>query len=85
MLIGKGKIGNTYKVALNSNDVVAVKRLKSTLGLTKKELHKQLELLGKLRHENLVEIIAFHFSKDENLIIYEYVVGHNLFHLLHGN
>ncbi|XP_042463865.1 probable leucine-rich repeat receptor-like protein kinase At1g68400 [Zingiber officinale] len=85
MVIGTGQIGNTFKVTLDSNEVVVVKRLKSMLALTKKELHKQMELLGKLRHENLVEIIAFHFSNDEKLIIYEYIVGNSLFHLLHEN
>ncbi|KAG6529483.1 hypothetical protein ZIOFF_011682 [Zingiber officinale] len=85
MVIGTGKIGNTFKVTLDSNEVVVVKRLKSMLALTKKELHKQMELLGKLKHENLVEIIAFHFSNDEKLIIYECIVGNSLFHLLHEN
>lgn len=84
-VIGKGLLGSTYKATLGSGAVVAVKRLKTMHGMSKKEFAHQMQLLGKLRHENLVDIISFHYSKEEKLIIYEYVRGGSLFQLLHGN
>ncbi|EEF36780.1 probable leucine-rich repeat receptor-like protein kinase At1g68400 isoform X2 [Ricinus communis] len=84
-VLGKGKLGTTYKSNLESNAVVAVKRVKNMNCLSKKEFIQQMQLLGKLRHENLVHIISFYYSKEEKLVIYEYVPNGNLFELLHDN
>lgn len=83
-VIGKGKLGTTYKSILEYGSVVAVKRLNEMKDLGKKEFIQQMHLLGKMKQENLVEIITFYYSKDEKLIIYEYVPHGNLFALLHG-
>ncbi|KAL3512966.1 hypothetical protein ACH5RR_025683 [Cinchona calisaya] len=82
-VIGKGKLGTTYKATVECGPVVAVKRFKGMNDLTNKEFIQEMQLLGKLRHQNLVEIISFYYSKDEKLIIYEYVPDGNLFQLLH--
>ncbi|CAK9164346.1 unnamed protein product [Ilex paraguariensis] len=84
-VIGKGKLGTTYKAMLESGSVVAVKRLKHMNALSKKEFVQQMQLLGNLRHENLVEIVSFYYSKEEKLIIYDFVPNGNLFELLHEN
>ncbi|KAK6919681.1 Leucine-rich repeat-containing N-terminal, plant-type [Dillenia turbinata] len=84
-VLGKGKLGTMYKAALESGSVVVVKRLKEMSNLSKKDFAQQMQLLGKMRHENLVEIISFYHSKDEKLVIYEYIPQGNLFELLHEN
>ncbi|KAL2478880.1 putative leucine-rich repeat receptor-like protein kinase [Forsythia ovata] len=84
-VIGKGKLGTTYKAMLECGSVVAVKRLEEMKDLAKKEFIQQMHFLGKMKHENLVEIISFYYSKEEKLIIYEYVPIDNLFTLLHEN
>ncbi|KAL5982981.1 hypothetical protein ACLOJK_017061 [Asimina triloba] len=83
-LMGKGKVGSTYKAMLDSGLVFSVKRLKEMNGLSRKEFVQQMELLGRMKHENLAEIISFYYSKEEKLVIYEYVPGGSLFQLLHG-
>ncbi|KAG8378588.1 hypothetical protein BUALT_Bualt07G0001200 [Buddleja alternifolia] len=85
-VLGKGKLGTTYKAMLECGSVVAVKRLKEmNTSLSKKEFVQQMRLLGNVKHENLAEIISFYHSKDEKLIIYEYVPDASLFTLLHEN
>ncbi|XP_015883854.3 probable leucine-rich repeat receptor-like protein kinase At1g68400 isoform X2 [Ziziphus jujuba] len=84
-VLGKGKLGTTYKTVLESGTTVAVKRLKNMSGLSKKEFVQQMQLLGSLRHENLVQIISFYYSKEEKLIISEFVPNGSLFELLHEN
>ncbi|XP_058100009.1 probable leucine-rich repeat receptor-like protein kinase At1g68400 [Magnolia sinica] len=84
-MMGKGMVGSSYKAVLESGLVVSVKRVKEMNGLSKKEFVQQMQLLGKLRHENLVEMISFYYSKEEKLVVYEYVPGGSLFELLHGN
>ncbi|EEF47601.1 serine-threonine protein kinase, plant-type, putative [Ricinus communis] len=50
-VLGKGKLGTTYKSNLESNVVVAVKKVKNMNCLSKKEFIEQMQMLGKLRHE----------------------------------
>lgn len=83
-LMGKGRLGSTYKTMLESGLVVAVKRLKEMNGLSKKEFIQKMQLVGNMRHDNLVEILSIYYSKEEKLVVYEYVQGGSLFELLHG-
>ncbi|KAJ7975494.1 LRR receptor-like kinase [Quillaja saponaria] len=84
-VLGKGNLGTTYKATLETGQVVTTKRLKNMNDLTKKEFLQQMQLLGNLRHENLVDIISFYYSKEEKLVIYEFVPNGTLFELLHEN
>lgn len=83
-LMGQGRLGSTYKTMLESGLVVTVKRLKEKNGLSRKEFIQQMQLLGNMRHDNLVEILSIYNSKEEKLVVYEYVQGGSLFELLHG-
>ncbi|KAH6822487.1 leucine-rich repeat transmembrane protein kinase family protein [Perilla frutescens var. hirtella] len=84
-MLGKGGFGTAYKAILDDGNVVAVKRLKD-LGVNgKKEFEQQMEVLGRLKHPNLVELKAYYFAKDEKLLVYDYMPNANLFWLLHGN
>ncbi|ONK73757.1 uncharacterized protein A4U43_C04F34960 [Asparagus officinalis] len=84
-VIGKSKLGTTYRTTLEQGNIVVVKRLRGVSGLSRKDFVQQMEILGALRHENLVEIIAFYYSKDEKLVVYEHVGDGSLSHLLHDN
>nr|GME03291.1 probable leucine-rich repeat receptor-like protein kinase At1g68400 [Ipomoea batatas] len=84
-VVGKGKLSTTYKATLEGGNVVAVKRLRQINSTSKKEFIQQMQLLGNLNHENLVEIISFYYSRDEKLIIYEYIPHGSLHQLLHDN
>ncbi|GFZ00957.1 hypothetical protein Acr_14g0005920 [Actinidia rufa] len=82
-VMGKGKLGTTYKAMLESGPAVAVKRIKDINALIKKEFVQQMHLLGNMRHENLVEIICFYYSSQEKLVVYEFVPDGSLFEILH--
>nr|XP_043608989.1 probable leucine-rich repeat receptor-like protein kinase At1g68400 [Erigeron canadensis] len=82
-VLGKGSLGTTYKATLESGLVVAVKRVKEMDSLSKKEFVQQMQLLGKLRHQNLVEIISFYYSENEKLVVHEFIQDGSLFELLH--
>lgn len=83
-VLGRGNLGITYKATLETGTVVAVKRLNHMNELNKKEFLQQMQLLGQMKHENLVEIISFYFSEEQKLIIYEFTSDGTLFELLHG-
>ncbi|KAK6134099.1 hypothetical protein DH2020_032157 [Rehmannia glutinosa] len=84
-MLGKGGFGTAYKAILDDGNVVAVKRLKDLSVNGKKEFEQQMEVLGRLRHPNLVGLKAYYFARDEKLLVHEYMPNGNLFWLLHGN
>ncbi|XP_015940442.1 probable leucine-rich repeat receptor-like protein kinase At1g68400 [Arachis duranensis] len=84
-MLGKGNLGITYKATLETGIVLAVKRLSHMNELSRKEFTKQMQVLGELKHENLVEIISFYHSEEQKLIIHEFISNGSLFDLLHEN
>ncbi|KAH6773866.1 Leucine-rich repeat protein kinase family protein [Perilla frutescens var. frutescens] len=84
-VLGKGTYGTTYKAILDESTTVAVKRLKE-VGVGKKEFDQYMELVGRLgRHPNVVPLLAYYCSKDEKLLVYEYMPASSLSAALHGN
>ncbi|XP_009615450.1 probable leucine-rich repeat receptor-like protein kinase At1g68400 [Nicotiana tomentosiformis] len=84
-MLGKGGFGTAYKAVLDDGNVVAVKRLKELNVCGKREFEQQMEVLGRLRHPNLVGLKAYYFARDEKLLVYDFMTNGNLFWLLHGN
>ncbi|KAI3763818.1 hypothetical protein L2E82_13815 [Cichorium intybus] len=84
-MLGKGGLGTAYKAVLDDGYVVAVKRLKEVVTGGKREFEQQMEVLGSLRHPNVVSLKAYYFAKDEKLLVHDYMTNGNLFSLLHGN
>ncbi|XP_027359584.1 probable leucine-rich repeat receptor-like protein kinase At1g68400 [Abrus precatorius] len=82
-VLGRGNLGITYKATLESGTVVAVKRLSHMNEVSKKEFLHQMQLLGQMKHEHLVEIISFYYSEEQKLVIYELISDGTLFELLH--
>ncbi|XP_010251542.1 PREDICTED: probable inactive receptor kinase At4g23740 [Nelumbo nucifera] len=82
-VLGKGTFGTSYKAVLEDAITVVVKRLKE-LSVGKKEFEQQMELVGSIRHENVAELRAYYFSKDEKLMVYDYYTQGSVSALLHG-
>ncbi|KAL8150721.1 hypothetical protein V2J09_020529 [Rumex salicifolius] len=83
-VLGKGTYGTTYKAALDSGVAVAVKRLKDVV-VTEEEFKAKMEEIGRLDHENLVALKAYHANGNERLLVYDYLPLGSLSALLHGN
>ncbi|XLV04161.1 hypothetical protein S245_018498, partial [Arachis hypogaea] len=83
-VLGRGKLGITYKATLENGALVAVKKLSCMNELSKKEFLQQMQLLGSIKHENLVEVISFYYSEGQKFIIYELMNDGTLFELLYG-
>ncbi|KAJ1271377.1 hypothetical protein BS78_06G123900 [Paspalum vaginatum] len=83
-VLGKGTYGTTYKAAIESGPVMAVKRLKET-SLPEREFRDKVAAIGGIDHPNVVPLQAYYFSKDEKLLVYEFVAMGSLSSMLHGN
>ncbi|XP_062101135.1 probable leucine-rich repeat receptor-like protein kinase At1g68400 [Humulus lupulus] len=87
-MMGKGSVGTTYKVAVNGGGTAAVKKVRKGGSGFGKEVDWWLrEVLGKLRHTNVVSLRAYHRSHDEELLllVYDFLPNGILHSLLHGN
>ncbi|KAL5993575.1 hypothetical protein ACLOJK_014500 [Asimina triloba] len=82
-VLGKGTFGTTYKAVLEDGAIVVVKRLKEVI-VGKREFEQQMELVGRIRHENVVPLRAYYYSKDEKLMVYDYHYQGSVSSLLHG-
>ena len=82
-VLGKGTFGTVYKAALEDATTVAVKRLKEvTVG--KREFEQQMEVVGRIRHENVAALRAYYYSKEEKLMVYDYYEQGSVSAMLHG-
>ncbi|KAK2458734.1 putative inactive receptor kinase [Trifolium repens] len=84
-MLGKGGFGTAYKAVLDDGNVVAVKRLKDAQIAGKREFEQHMEVLGRIRHPNVVSLRAYYFAREEKLLVYDYMPNATLFWLLHGN
>lgn len=82
-VLGKGAFGTTYKVTMEDMSTVIVKRLKEVV-VGRREFEQQMEIIGMIRHENVAELQAYYYSKDDKLAVYSYYSQGNLFQMLHG-
>ncbi|GJQ89249.1 probable inactive receptor kinase [Tanacetum coccineum] len=82
-VLGKGTFGTTYKAALEDASTVVVKRLKE-VAAAKRDFELQMELVGGIRHENVVPLRAYYYSKDEKLMVYDYYDQGSVSSLLHA-
>ncbi|XP_038877494.1 leucine-rich repeat receptor-like serine/threonine-protein kinase BAM3 [Benincasa hispida] len=85
-IIGKGGAGIVYKGIMPSGEQVAIKKL---LAITKGSSHDnglsaEIRTLGKIRHRNIVRLLAFCSNKQTNLLVYEYMPNGSLGEVLHG-
>ncbi|KAL4560431.1 hypothetical protein LXL04_032582 [Taraxacum kok-saghyz] len=85
-MLGKGSLGTVYRAVLDDGcTVVAVKRLKDANPCGRKEFEQYMDVIGKLKHPNVVKLRAYYYAKEEKLLVYDYLSNGSLHFLLHGN
>uniref|UniRef100_A0A0D6QVM7 Protein kinase domain-containing protein n=1 Tax=Araucaria cunninghamii TaxID=56994 RepID=A0A0D6QVM7_ARACU len=83
-LLGKGTVGTAYKAILETGMFVVVKRMKDIV-IGPRDFAHQIHTVGKMRHKNLVAPMAYYYSSEEKLIVYDYMRMGSLSACLHGN
>uniref|UniRef100_A0A7N0T7D3 Protein kinase domain-containing protein n=1 Tax=Kalanchoe fedtschenkoi TaxID=63787 RepID=A0A7N0T7D3_KALFE len=84
-VLGKGSYGTAYKAILEEGTTVVVKRLKEVV-VGKKDFEQHMENVGRIgQHANVIPLRAYYYSKDEKLIVYDYITTGSFSALLHGS
>ncbi|KAM3382302.1 lectin-domain containing receptor kinase VI.3 [Capsicum galapagoense] len=83
-LIGVGGFGTVYKGVLPTNGAeVAVKKISSNSLQGMREFVAEIESLGRLRHKHLVNLQGWCKTKNDLLLVYDYVPNGSLDSLLY--
>ncbi|KAI3468175.1 hypothetical protein Pfo_024838 [Paulownia fortunei] len=81
-MIGSGGSGKVYKIAVDhAGQYVAVKRIWSEKKLDRmldKEFLAEIQILGSVRHSNIVKLLCCISSDDSKLLVYEYMENQSL-------
>eukprot|EP00850_Spirogloea_muscicola_P006809 SM000033S12330 [mRNA] locus=s33:214823:220009:+ [translate_table: standard] len=83
-VIGKGGYGTVYKATLKDGTIVAVKRLDQVSRQGDVEFIREVELLSRLHHRHLVNLVGYCADKGERILVYEYMAMGSLYEHLHG-
>ncbi|ESQ27940.1 hypothetical protein EUTSA_v10019489mg [Eutrema salsugineum] len=80
-----GGVGSAYKAVIASGVTVVVKRVTVMNQVSTDVFDKEIKKLGSLRHMNILPPLAYHFRRDEKLLVFEFVPNLSLLHRLHGD
>ncbi|XP_071716564.1 leucine-rich repeat receptor protein kinase EMS1 [Rutidosis leptorrhynchoides] len=73
LIVGDGSFGLVYKANLPSGVTVAVKKLDPDAFQGYREFKAEMETLGKIRHDNIVNFSGYCISGLDRILIYEFV------------
>eukprot|EP01018_Ginkgo_biloba_P015871 Gb_38241 [translate_table: standard] len=82
--VGRGSFSCVFKGILGDGRVVAVKRAIVATDV-KKDFHTELDLLSRLNHAHLLNLLGYCEEKGERLLVYEFMAHGSLHEHLHGN
>ncbi|WVZ17058.1 hypothetical protein V8G54_010040 [Vigna mungo] len=84
--IGRGGFGVVYCTVLRDGHCVALKKLTvSTLTKSQEDFEREVKMLGKIKHRNLVALEGYYWTPSLQLLIYEYLARGSLQKLLHDD
>ncbi|XP_068646381.1 serine/threonine-protein kinase-like protein CR4 [Aristolochia californica] len=85
--VGKGSFSCVFKGVLKDGTIVAVKRAimaSDNMKKNSKEFHTELDLLSRLNHAHLLNLLGYCEEGGERLLVYEYMAHGSLHQRLHG-
>lgn len=82
--LGEGGFGTVYKGRLWDGSQIAVKRLKVWSSKAEMEFAVEVEILGRVRHKNLLSLRGYCAEGQERLIVYDFMPNLSLLSHLHG-
>ncbi|XP_031103031.1 probable leucine-rich repeat receptor-like protein kinase At5g49770 isoform X1 [Ipomoea triloba] len=82
--IGVGGYGKVYKGLLATRELVAIKRAQQGSMQGALEFKTEIELLSRIHHKNVVNLVGFCYEQGEQMLVYEYIPNGTLRESLSG-
>lgn len=82
--MGSGGFGTVYRMVMNDCATFAVKKIDRCGEGSDQVFERELEILGSIKHVNLVNLRAYCRLPASKLLIYDFVTHGSLDDLLHG-
>ncbi|CAL5051260.1 unnamed protein product [Urochloa decumbens] len=82
--IGEGPLGSVYWGQVWDGSQIAVKRLNNAKNDTEVEFASEVEILGRIRHKNLLSFRGYCADGPERILVYDYMANSSLYAHLHG-
>ncbi|KAG7615641.1 putative cysteine-rich receptor-like protein kinase 45 RLK-Pelle-DSLV family [Arabidopsis thaliana] len=77
-LVGRGGFGSVYKGRFQNGQEIAVKILSTSSIRTERQFHNELNILSKLKHKNLINLLGFCTKRDQHGLVYEFMPNSSL-------
>ncbi|XP_022154660.1 pollen receptor-like kinase 3, partial [Momordica charantia] len=76
---------SAYKAVMSNGLSVVVKRMREMNKLGKDGFDAEMRRMGRLRHQNILTPLAYHYRREEKLMVSEYIPKGSLLYVLHGD
>ncbi|XP_021720014.1 pollen receptor-like kinase 4 [Chenopodium quinoa] len=83
-VLESGNFESSYKVEVFAGELLVVKRFRQMSRVRRDEFHEHIWKMGKLRHPNVLALVACYYRKEEKLLIFDFVDNGSLASHLHG-
>lgn len=83
-VVGAGGFGTVYRMVMNDCGTFAVKKIDRTREGSDQVFERELEILGSIKHINLVNLRGYCRLPTAKLLIYDYLAMGSLDYFLHG-
>ncbi|XP_042492009.1 pollen receptor-like kinase 4 [Macadamia integrifolia] len=84
-VLGSGSFGSSYKAVLTSGKAMVVKRFRHMNKVGREDFQEHMRRLGRLRHPNLLPLVAYYYRKEEKLLVSDFIGNGSLASRLHSN
>ncbi|XP_039140237.1 LRR receptor-like serine/threonine-protein kinase FEI 1 isoform X1 [Dioscorea cayenensis subsp. rotundata] len=84
-VVGSGGFGTVYKMVMDDSSIFAVKRIDRNREGSDQIFETELEILGSIKHINLVNLRGYCRLPTAKLLIYDYLALGSLDHYLHDH
>ncbi|XP_019176965.1 PREDICTED: probable leucine-rich repeat receptor-like protein kinase At5g49770 [Ipomoea nil] len=82
--VGSGGYGKVYRGILPHGQLIAIKRSQQGSMQGAPEFKSEIELLSRVHHKNVVDLVGFCFDQGEQILIYEFIPNGTLKESLTG-
>lgn len=83
-VLGSGNFGASYKAVLVDGEALVVKRFKQMNNVAREDFQEHMRRIGRLKHPNLLPLVAYLYRREEKLLVFDYVPNGSLATHLHG-